>query len=170
MIQLGLAANWRQFALLVAINAFVGAMVGLERSVLPLVAAREFGLASTTAALAFVAAFGFTKAASNFAAGALVDRRGRRGTLLAGWIVALPVPVLILGARSWWWIVAANLLLGVNQGLAWSTTVIMKIDLVGPTRRGLAMGLNEFAGYLAVALAAFVSGVAASRFGLRTGP
>ncbi|MEX2154189.1 MAG: MFS transporter [Gemmatimonadaceae bacterium] len=169
-IQLGLTANWRQFTLLVVINAFVGAMVGLERAVLPLVATSEFGIASATAALSFIATFGLSKALTNLAAGRMVDRRGRRGILIAGWLVALPVPLMILWAPSWWWIVAANALLGINQGLAWSATVIMKIDLVGPRRRGLAMGLNEFAGYLAVGLAALASGVVASTYGLRAGP
>jgi MFS family permease len=164
-IQLGLGANWRQFSLLVLINAFVGAMLGLERAVLPVVATTEFGVASTTAALSFIATFGLTKALSNLAAGGLADRRSRRFTLIAGWAVALPVPLIIMWAPSWWWIVAANALLGVNQGLAWSATVIMKIDLVGPRRRGLAMGLNEFAGYLALA-----SGVVATTYGLRAGP
>src|SRR5687768_4946355 len=169
-VQLGLRANWRQFALLVVVNAFVGAMVGLERTVLPLVARTEFGIASTTAALSFIATFGLTKALSNVVAGALVDRRGRRFALIVGWVSALPVPLIIVWAPSWWWIVAANALLGVNQGLAWSATVIMKIDLVGPKRRGLAMGLNEFAGYLALAGAALASGVVATTYGLRTGP
>jgi len=169
-IVLGLSENWRQFSLLVLVSAFVGGMVGLERAVLPLVATREFGLASAKAALAFIAAFGLTKALTNLAAGRLVDVRGRRWTLIAGWVVALPVPLLILSATSWSWILVANGLLGVNQGLTWSTTVIMKIDLVGPKRRGLAMGLNEFAGYVAVALAAVASGFVASRFGLRAGP
>ena len=169
-VQLGLGANWRQFTLLVVVNAFVGAMVGLERAVLPVVATREFGIASTTAVLSFIATFGLTKALTNLAAGRLVDRHGRRVVLITGWLIALPVPLIILWAPSWWWIVAANGLLGVNQGLAWSATVIMKIDLVGPRRRGLAMGLNEFAGYLAVALAALASGVVASTYGLRAGP
>ena len=169
-VRLGLAANWRQFTLLVVVNAFVGAMVGLERAVLPLVATREFGIASTSTVLSFIATFGVTKALSNLFAGRLVDDRGRRFALIAGWVVALPVPLIILWASSWWWIVAANALLGVNQGLAWSATVIMKIDLVGPRRRGLAMGLNEFAGYFAVAGAAFASGSIASAYGLRTGP
>lgn len=167
---LGLRENWRQFTLLVLVNAFVGAMVGLERSVLPLVASEDFGLHSASAALSFIAAFGLTKAFSNLAAGVLVERRGRRWTLIAGWLFALPVPMMILVAPNWWWIVAANALLGVNQGLAWSATVIMKIDLVGPRRRGLAMGLNEFAGYLAVAAAALISGFIAGRYGLRVGP
>jgi MFS family permease len=169
-VVLGLAANWRQFTLLVVVSAFVGAMVGLERSVLPLVAAQDFGVATTAAALSFIATFGLTKAVANLAAGWLVDRRGRRSTLVAGWLLGIPVPLLILWAPSWWWIVGANALLGVNQGLTWSTTVIMKIDLVGPSRRGLAMGLNEFAGYVAVALAALASGVVAATLGLRAGP
>jgi MFS family permease len=169
-IVLGLRQNWRQFALLVLVSAFVGAMVGLERTVLPLIATREFGLASAKAALAFIAAFGLTKALTNLAAGRLVDVRGRRRTLIAGWLFALPVPVIIFFSTSWSWILVANALLGVNQGLTWSTTVIMKIDLVGPRRRGLAMGLNEFAGYVAVALAAVGSGFIAARFGLRAGP
>ena len=168
-IALGLRANWRQFALLVVVNAFVGAMVGLERSVLPVIATTEFHVASTTAVLSFIAMFGLAKAFTNLASGWIADRKARRPTLLAGWLIGLPVPLLILGARSWWWIVAANALLGVNQGLAWSMTVVMKIDLVGPRRRGLAMGLNEFAGYLSVAAAGIVSGVAASSLGLRAG-
>jgi len=166
---LGLRENWRQFSLLVLVNAFVGAMVGLERAVLPLVAAEDFGLKSASAVLSFIATFGLTKAFSNLAAGWLVERQGRRWTLVAGWLFALPVPLMILFAPAWWWIVAANALLGVNQGLAWSATVIMKIDLVGPRRRGLAMGLNEFAGYLAVAAAALSSGFIAGRYGLREG-
>lgn len=168
-VALGLRANWRQFSLLVVVNAFVGAMVGLERSVLPVIATREFAVASTTAALSFIATFGLAKALTNLAAGWLADQDHRRRTLLAGWLVALPVPFLILVAPNWWWIVAANALLGVNQGLAWSATVIMKIDLVGPARRGFAMGINECAGYLAVALAGVVSGVAAATYGLRVG-
>ncbi len=168
-IALGLRANWRQFTLLVVVNAFVGAMVGLERSLLPIIATTDFHLTSTTVVLSFIAAFGLTKALTNLASGWLADRHARRTTLLIGWLVALPVPLLILGARSWWWIVGANALLGINQGLAWSTTVIMKIDLVGPRRRGFAMGLNECAGYLAVAGAGIGSAVAASHFGLRAG-
>jgi MFS family permease len=166
---LGLRANWRQFTLLVVVNAFVGAMVGVERAVLPAIATVEFRIASTTAVLSFIAAFGLAKAATNLAAGWLADRRLRRSTLLAGWLVGLPVPLLILWAPNWWWIVAANALLGVNQGLAWSATVIMKIDLVGPRRRGLAMGLNEFAGYAAVGLAGLAAGFAATRYGMRPG-
>jgi MFS family permease len=167
---LGLRANWPQFTLLVLVNAFVGAMVGLERSVLPLLADREFGLASASAALSFVATFGTVKAATNLLAGRLADRHGRRRVLIAGWLFALPVPALIILAPSWGWIVLANVFLGVNQGLAWSTAVIMKIDLVGPRRRGLAMGLNEFAGYAALALSALATGAIASRYGLRPAP
>jgi MFS family permease len=167
---LGLRANWRQFWLLVLVNAFVGAMVGLERTVLPLLAEREFDLASKTAALSFIATFGVVKAITNLLAGRLGDRFGRKRVLVAGWLFGIPVPLLVIWAPTWWWIVAANVLLGINQGLAWSTTVIMKIDLVGPARRGFAMGLNEFAGYLAVALSAYLSGEVASRFGLRPEP
>jgi MFS family permease len=168
-VVLGLRANWQQFTLLVVVNAFVGAMVGLERSVLPIIATEEFHVVSATSVLLFVATFGFTKALSNLASGWLADRHARRRTLLAGWLFALPVPFLILYAQSWWWIVAANGLLGINQGLAWSTTVIMKIDLVGPMRRGLAMGVNEFAGYAAVAGASVISGFAAAQYGLLGG-
>ena len=167
---LGLRANWRQFWLLVLVNAFVGAMVGLERTVLPLIADRDFGLASRTAALSFIATFGLVKALTNFFAGALGDRFGRKHVLVAGWLFGVPMPFLVMWAPHWWWIVVANVLLGTNQGLAWSTTVIMKIDLVGPARRGFAMGLNEFAGYLAVALTAYATGEIASRYGLRPEP
>jgi MFS family permease len=167
-VELGLRANARQFALLVALNALVGAMVGLERSVLPLVGKEDFGLRSTTAVLAFVLAFGAAKAITNLAAGDLAERVGRKRLLVAGWLVALPIPLLIGVAPSWWFVVAANVLLGVNQGLAWSMTVNMKIDLVGPRRRGLALGLNEAAGYLGVAAAAFVTGVLASSFAPRS--
>jgi MFS family permease len=167
---LGLQANWQQFWLLVVVNAFVGAMVGLERTVLPLIGAQDFGLASTTAALSFIATFGIVKATTNFFAGGLGDRIGRKRLLVLGWLIGAPVPFLVIFAPSWSWIVFANVLLGVNQGLTWSTTVIMKIDLVGPKQRGFAMGLNEFAGYLAVALSAFATGEIASRFGLRPEP
>jgi MFS family permease len=167
---LGLRANWRQFSLLVLVNAFVGAMVGLERTVLPLLAQAEFGLASKSAALSFIATFGVVKALTNYFAGRLSDLHGRKRVLLTGWFVALPIPFLVIWAPSWSWIVFANVLLGVNQGLTWSTTVIMKIDLVGPKQRGLAMGLNEFAGYLAVALAALGTGYLAQAYGLRPEP
>jgi len=156
--RLGVRANARQFSLLVLVNAFVGAMVGLERSVLPVLAEESFGLAARSAVLSFIAVFGGTKAISNYLAGRLGDRYGRKPVLVAGWVLALPVPVALVWAPSWGWIVAANALLGVSQGLAWSTTVVMKIDLAGPARRGLAMGLNEFAGYVAVAGAALGTG------------
>jgi MFS family permease len=167
---LGLRANWPQFWLLVLVNAFVGAMVGLERTVLPLLAEREFGLASRSAALSFIVTFGLVKAVTNLVAGRLGDRFGRKRILVAGWLIGAPVPFMVILAPSWWWIVAANVFLGINQGLTWSTTVIMKIDLVGPKRRGLAMGLNEFSGYLAVALSALATGEIASRYGLRPEP
>ncbi len=166
-VRLGLRANWQQFWVLVLINAFVGAMVGLERTVVPLLAAREFGLVSSSVTLSFLVSFGVVKALANLVAGGMADRVGRRAILIAGWAAALPVPFLIMAAPSWSWIVAANVLLGVNQGLCWSATVIMKIDLVGPRQRGLAMGLNEFAGYVAVAAAALGTGYFAASYGLR---
>jgi len=166
-VRLGLRENVAQFSLLVAVNAFVGAMVGLERSALPLIGREEFDLASSAAVLSFIVAFGLVKALTNLGAGALAERIGRRRLLIAGWAVALPVPVLIAAAPSWGWVVAANVLLGVNQGLAWSMTVVMKIDLVGPRRRGLALGLNEAAGYGGVALAAGLSGLLAAEFAAR---
>ena len=169
-VELGLGANWRQFWLLVLINAFVGAMVGLERTVLPLLAEDEFGLASRGVALSFLVSFGLVKAATNFFAGRLGDLYGRKPILVVGWLVGIPVPLMIMWAPSWGWIVAANVLLGINQGLAWSTTVIMSIDLAGPRRRGLAMGLNEFAGYVAVALSALATGYIAQAYGLRPEP
>jgi MFS family permease len=169
-VTLGLGANWRQFALLVLVNAFVGAMVGVERSVLPTLAESEFGVTSSRATLTFLIAFGLTKAASNFVAGDLADRLGRKRILVAGWLAGLPVPLLLIYATDWTWIGVANLFLGVNQGLAWSATVIMKIDLVGPRRRGLAMGLNEFAGYVAVAAAALGAGYLAAAHGPRPAP
>lgn len=169
-IRLGLGANWRQFTLLIVVNAFVGAMVGLERTILPLIAEADFGLASRTAALSFLISFGLVKALANLFAGGLGDRWGRKRILVAGWLVGLPVPLLIMFAPSWSWIIFANILLGINQGLCWSTTVIMKIDLVGPKRRGLAMGLNEFAGYLAVSLSALATGYLAAVYGLRPLP
>jgi MFS family permease len=167
-VRLGLRANAGQFALLVGLNALVGAMVGLERSVLPLVGEQDFGLRSSATILTFVVAFGAAKALTNLAAGDLAERLGRKRLLVTGWLVALPVPLLIAFAPSWWFIVAANLLLGVNQGLAWSMTVVMKIDLAGPRRRGLALGLNESAGYLGVAVSAFFTGVLAASYAPRT--
>lgn len=167
---LGLRANLSQFLLLVLVNAFVGAMVGLERTVVPLLGERTFGLASATAGLSFIVSFGIVKALANLGAGRLSDRLGRKGVLIAGWLAGLPVPLLLIAAPAWGWVIVANILLGVNQGLCWSTTVIMKIDLVGPARRGFAMGVNEAAGYGAVALAAIGSGYLASVYGLRPWP
>ncbi|MCH8066283.1 MAG: MFS transporter [Chloroflexi bacterium] len=169
-VSLGLGANWRQFALLVAVNAFVGAMVGLERSILPLIGEREFGLESSFAIVSFIVAFGLAKAISNLVAGRLSDVTSRRTVLLAGWLIAIPVPFLLIWAPSWGWVNFANVLLGINQGLTWSMTVNMKIDLVGPAKRGLALGFNEGAGYLAVAAAAFATGLIAESYGLRPEP
>ncbi|TIQ33363.1 MAG: MFS transporter [Mesorhizobium sp.] len=169
-VALGLKANWRQFALLVLINAFVGGMVGIERTVVPLIGAEEFGVASTTLVTSFIVSFGVIKACANLVSGQLADTWGRKRVLILGWLFGLPVPFIIIWAPSWGWIVAANALLGINQGLAWSMTVIMKVDLVGPKSRGLAVGLNEFAGYLAVGVTAFLTGYLASRYGLRPVP
>jgi len=166
-IKHGLAQNWKQFTLLVAVNAFVGGMVGLERAVLPVLAETEFGIASKLAILSFIASFGLAKALSNLLAGRWADQYGRKKVLVSGWLLGLPVPLLIMWAPSWTWIVAANVLLGMNQGLAWSSTVVMKIDLVGPKQRGLAMGLNESAGYVAVSLAALASGYLAATYAIR---
>jgi MFS family permease len=166
-IRLGLRENIAQFALLVVVNAFVGAMVGMERSILPAIAEADFQIIGHTAVLSFIAVFGVTKALSNYLAGRLADVVGRKQLLLAGWAMAVPVPFLLMWASSWTWVLAANALLGVSQGFAWSMTVIMKIDLVGPTRRGLAMGLNESAGYVALAGSAYATAWIASRFGLR---
>jgi MFS family permease len=168
--RLGLRENWQQFTLLVVVNAFVGGMIGLERTVVPLLAKDEFGQASSTVALSFIVSFGIVKAFANLFAGRFSDRVGRKRVLIAGWLAGLPVPIIIMLAPSWEWIIVANILLGINQGLCWSTTVIMKIDLVGPARRGFAMGLNEAAGYLAVAGAAFASGYIAASYGLRPEP
>jgi len=170
VIALGLRENLGQFSLLVLVNAFVGAMVGLERSILPAIAEQEFHLAARAAILSFIVVFGITKAITNYGAGRLADRLGRKHVLVAGWLVAIPVPFLLMWGPSWKWIVAANVLLGVSQGLTWSLTVIMKIDLVGPKRRGLAMGVNEFSGYIAVAASAFATGWIAARYGLRPQP
>lgn len=169
-IQLGLRANWRQFWLLVLVNAFVGSMIGLERTVVPLLAQEEFGLAAASAATSFIVSFGLVKAFANLFAGRFSDRVGRKQLLVIGWLFALPVPLIIILAPSWWWIVFANALLGINQGFTWSTTIIMKIDLVGPVRRGLAMGLNEFAGYIALAGSALLTGWLAASYGLRPEP
>lgn len=169
-VKLGLQANWRQFALLVVVNAFVGAMVGLERVIVPLLAEQDFGLSSRSVILSFIISFGVVKALANLFAGRASDRIGRKAILVSGWLVGLPVPFLIMWAPSWNWVVFANVLLGINQGLCWSTTVIMKIDLVGPSRRGLAMGLNECAGYVAVSLAALASGYIAATYTLRPQP
>ena len=167
---LGLRANAAQFAVLVAVNALVGGMVGQQQTVLPLLAEDEFGLTGYTFIFTYVAAFGITKAAANYVAGAWSDRYGRKPVLVTGWLVAVPVPLLLIWAPSWGWVVAANVLLGVNQGLTWSTTVIMKIDLVGPRQRGLAMGLNEAAGYGAVAVTSMAAGYLAAEYGLRPAP
>ena len=169
-LRLGLHANAAQFALLVAVNALVGGMLGQERTVLPLLATRTFHLGAYTAALTFILAFGLAKAATNYLAGTWSDRYGRKPVLVAGWLVAVPVPLLLIWAPTWAWVVAANVLLGVSQGLTWSTTIIMKIDLVGPARRGLAMGFNEAAGYLAVAATALATGYLAAIHGLRPEP
>ncbi|MGH9118250.1 MAG: MFS transporter [Acidimicrobiales bacterium] len=169
-MRLGLRANLAQFSLLVAVNALVGGTIGQERTVLPLLATAEFGLTAYTAGLTFIVAFGITKALTNLVAGALSDRIGRKPVLVAGWLVGIPVPLLLIWAPSWGWVIAANILLGVNQGLTWSATVIMKIDLAGPDRRGLAMGLNEAAGYGAVAATAAATGWIATRHGLRPEP
>jgi len=170
VVRLGIRENLHQFFLLVLINAFVGAMVGIERVVLPILADEQFGVASRVAILSFIASFGIVKALANLFAGRLSERFGRKAILVAGWLIGVPVPLLIYFAPSWGWIVAANVFLGINQGLCWSTTVIMKIDLAGPKRRGLAMGLNEASGYLAVSLAAFGSGYLAGVIGLRAAP
>lgn len=166
----GLRQNWRQFTLLVVVNAFVGGMVGLERSILPALAEQEFHLAARAAILSFIAVFGFVKAITNYFAGRLSDRVGRKPVLVAGWCIALPAPFVLMWAPSWGWVLFANVLLGASQGLTWSTTVIMKIDLAGSERRGLAMGLNECAGYVAVAASALATGYLAASYGLRPWP
>lgn len=169
-IRLGLKENWKQFTLLVVINGFVGGMVGLERSILPQIAEQEFAIAARTAILSFIVVFGITKAITNYYTGTLANRFGRKNLLVAGWIVGLPVPFMLMFAPDWNWILAANILLGINQGLTWSSTVVMKIDLVGEKKRGLAMGINESAGYIAVALVAFLTGWIAGEYGLRPYP
>jgi len=169
-LRLGVRPNLAQFTLLVVVNALVGGMLGQERTVLPLLAQEEFGLTGATVVMTFIMAFGVVKAITNFFAGTLSDRWGRKPVLVAGWLFGLPVPLLLIWAPSWSWVVAANVLLGINQGLTWSTTVIMKIDLAGPHRRGLAMGLNEAAGYMAVSVTALLTGFIAARAGLRPEP
>jgi MFS family permease len=169
-VRLGLRENWPQFALLMLVNAFVGGMVGMERTVVPLIGSEEFGITSTTLVVSFIVSFGVVKALANLVSGQLADAWGRKHVLVLGWLVGLPVPFMIIWAPNWGWIVAANALLGINQGFAWSMTVIMKVDLVGPKSRGLAVGLNEFAGYLAVGVTAFLTGYLASRYGLRPTP
>ncbi len=169
-IQLGLKENWKQFTLLVIINAFVGGMVGLERSILPQIAEKEFAIAAKTAILSFIVVFGIVKAITNYYTGALANKFGRKRLLVAGWIIGIPIPFMLMFAPNWNWIIAANVLLGLNQGLTWSSTVVMKIDLVGEKQRGFAMGLNEFAGYIAVAIVAFLTGWIASEYGIRPYP
>lgn len=169
-IRLGLKENRKQFFLLVLVNAFVGGMVGLERSVLPEIATVDFGIAAKTAILSFITVFGIVKAVTNYYTGVLANRFGRKKLLVAGWIAGVPVPFMLMYAPDWNWVIAANVLLGINQGLAWSSTVVMKIDLVGERRRGLAMGLNEFAGYIAVAAVAFLTGWIAGKYGARPYP
>jgi MFS family permease len=169
-VSLGLRANWPQFSLLVLINAFVGGMVGLERTVVPLIGSEEFKIASTTLVVSFIVSFGVIKALANLVSGHFADVWGRKRMLVVGWLFGLPVPFMVMWAPSWEWVIAANALLGINQGFAWSMTVIMKIDLVGPKSRGLAVGLNEFAGYLAVGVTAFLTGYIGAHYGLRPAP
>lgn len=169
-VKLGLKENWKQFTLLVIVNAFVGGMIGLERTIIPQIAEADFGLAAKTAILSFIVVFGVIKAITNYYTGTLANRFGRKNLLVVGWILALPVPLLLIYAPSWNWIIAANIFLGISQGLTWSSTVVMKIDLVGEKDRGFAMGLNEFAGYMALAAVAFTTGWIASNYGLRPYP
>lgn len=169
-VKLGLKENWKQFTLLVIVNAFVGGMVGMERTIFPKFAETIFGIASKTAILSFITAFGITKAIANYYTGKLANRFGRRNLLLFGWLIAIPIPFLLICAKSWGWVIGANVLLGISQGLTWSSTVVMKIDLTGEKDRGFAMGLNEFAGYFAVGLVAFLSGFAANKYGITPYP
>ena len=169
-VQLGLKENWKQFTLLVVINAFVGGMIGMERSIMPKIADAEFHIAAKTAILSFVIVFGIVKAITNYFTGTLANKFGRKKLLVLGWLTGLPVPFILMYAPDWNWIVAANILLGINQGFTWSSTVVMKIDLVGEKQRGLAMGLNEFAGYVSLSVVAFLTGWIAGRYGLRPYP
>lgn len=169
-VRLGLKENWQQFSLLLLINAFVGGMVGIERTVVPLIGANEFHVESTVLITSFIVSFGVVKALANLVSGQLADIWGRKRVLVAGWLVGLPVPFMIILAPNWGWVIAANVLLGLSQGFAWSMTVVMKVDLVGPKGRGFAVGLNEFAGYVAVGLTALLTGYLASRYGLRPVP
>jgi len=169
-VRLGLKENWKQFTILLIINAFVGGMIGLERSILPQIAEKEFLIAAKTAILSFIVVFGIVKAITNYYTGTLANKFGRKNLLVTGWIIGLPIPFFLMFAPDWNWVIAANVLLGINQGLTWSSTVVMKIDLVGEKQRGFAMGLNEFAGYIAVALIAFLTGWIASEYGIRPYP
>lgn len=169
-VKLGLKENWKQFTLLVIVNAFVGGMVGLERSILPKIAEAEFHIAAKTAILSFIIVFGIVKAITNYYTGSLANRVGRKNLLVLGWLIGIPVPFILMYAPNWNWIIAANILLGINQGLTWSSTVVMKIDLVGEKQRGLAMGINEFAGYVSVAIVAFLTGWVAGQYGIRPYP
>jgi MFS family permease len=169
-MKLGLKENWKQFTILVIVNAFVGGMIGMERTIIPKFAEIEFGIASKTAILSFITAFGITKAITNYFTGKLANRFGRKNLLLFGWALAIPIPFILIHAESWNWVIFANILLGISQGLTWSSTVVMKIDLVGEKDRGLAMGLNEFAGYFAVGLVAFLSGYIAQKYGITPYP
>lgn len=170
MAVLGLKENWKQFTLLVIINGFVGGMVGLERTILPQLAEADFGIAARTAILSFIVVFGISKAITNYYTGTMANSWGRKNLLVVGWLIGLPVPLILIYAQDWNWVLFANLLLGINQGLCWSSTVVMKIDLVGENQRGLAMGLNESAGYLAVGAVAFLTGILATSYGIRPYP
>ena len=169
-VKLGLKENWKQFTILVIVNAFVGGMIGLERTIFPKFAEMEFGISSKTAILSFIVAFGISKAITNYFTGKLANKYGRKNLLIIGWIFALPVPFILMNATSWNWVIFANVLLGINQGLTWSSTVVMKIDLVGEKNRGLAMGINEFAGYFAVGVVAFLTGIIAQEYGVKPYP
>jgi MFS family permease len=169
-LQLGLKENWKQFAILVIVNAFVGGMIGMERSIFPQFAKLEFGVVSKTAILSFITAFGITKAIANYFTGKLANKYGRKKLLLLGWLIAIPIPFILIHAPNWNWVIFANVLLGISQGLTWSSTVVMKIDLVGEKNRGFAMGLNEFAGYFSVGVVAFLTGYVANTYGITPYP